>query len=323
MLAKRRRLTLDGVELQRTSLLVPSFSSKEFPEVDKIIEYCSEIIDGVMLISAYDLHYGKIKPPFDFASLIFLDSGGYEVTKEAELSDFGEREHAPQKWTQEMHEAQLAEWQFTVPTVFVCYDHPRERLPVIEQIARAKAMAPSRTGVLREILLKPETDAQILLQISPIVQNVHSLADFDVIGVTEKELGRSVIYRMQNIATIRQALDKAGLNTPIHVFGSLDTVCTPMYFLAGADMFDGVTWLRFAFRDGHTIYKQNFAALNLGVSTPAHLIDARCWNSNYYYLKDLELEMRGFLNGGDFSAFKYHGDLFRGVLRNVMEAVGV
>ncbi len=49
---------------------------------------------------------------------------------------------------------------------------------------------------------------------------------------------------MQNIAKLRKALDKAGLNIPLHVFGSLDTVTTPLYFLAGADIFDGLTWLR-------------------------------------------------------------------------------
>jgi len=31
---------------------------------------------------------------------------------------------------------------------------------------------------------------------------------------------------MKNIAQLRRALDKAGLETPIHVFGSLDTVTT-------------------------------------------------------------------------------------------------
>jgi hypothetical protein len=77
MLAKRRSLKHNGREIDRTPLLIPSFSSKGFPDIDKIIKYSSELIEGVALISAYDLHYGKIKPPFDFPSLIFLDSGGY------------------------------------------------------------------------------------------------------------------------------------------------------------------------------------------------------------------------------------------------------
>lgn len=264
----------------------------------------------------------KVCPPFDFASLLFLDSGGYEASKEAELSDFGDKEHVPKDWTQEMHEAQLAKWQPTAPSVIISYDHPKKKIQIKDQISRAKAMAPGRNNVMREILLKPETDTQTLLQVDSVIEHIHSLAAFDVVGVTEKEIGSSVLSRMQNIAKLRRALTKVGINVPIHVFGSLDTITTPLYFLAGADIFDGLTWLRFAFYQGMTVYKQNYGALNLGVKTPAHVINARCWNSNYYYLSELELEMRRFLNARDFSVFKFHGELFRAALDNVMESVG-
>ncbi len=322
MLAKRRVLKLNGQEIERTPLLVPSFSSKGFPDVDAIIKYSSELIDGVTLVSAYDLHYDIIKPPFNFPSLIFLDSGGYEASKDVDLSDLGDKEHVPNPWTQAMHESALANWEPSVPSVLISYDHPKERLPVKDQIARAMAMAPGRTGFLREILLKPETTTQSLLQMSDVLKCVHGLADFDVIGVTEKEVGNSIFDRMKNIAELRRALDKAGLETPIHVFGSLDTITTPMYFLAGADIFDGLTWLRFAFFQGQTIYKHNYGALKFGVATKSHVIDGRCWNDNYYYIKDLELEMRRYLNGKDFSVFKHHSDLFQTSLQSAIEAIG-
>lgn len=322
MLAKRRALKLNDQEVERTPLLIPSFSSKGFPDIAEIIEYSSELIEGVTLVSAYDLHYEKIQPPFNFPSLIFLDSGGYEASKEAELSDFGDKDHVPNLWSQDMHEAQLAAWQPSVPSVLISYDHPKERLPIKAQIERAKEMAPGREGFLREILLKPENASQKLLPIPEIIKNVRGLTDFDVIGVTEKEVGNSIIDRMKNIAKLRRALDKAGLETPIHVFGSLDTVTTPMYFLAGADIFDGLTWLRFAFHEGQTIYKQNYSALKLGVATKAHVVDARCWNDNYYYMNDMELEMRRYLNEHDFSVFRYHKDLFQTALQSVVEAIG-
>ena len=322
MLAKRRVLKLNGVEIERTPLLVPSFSSKGFPKVKKIIEYSSELIEGVTLVSAYDLHYGHITPPFNFPSLIFLDSGGYEASKDSDLSDFGEKDHSPKRWTQEMHEKQLALWKPAIPSILISYDHPKERLSVLGQIKRAKAMALGRTGFMREILLKPETVDQAHLQMPAIIKNARALASFDVIGVTEKELGSSILDRMKNIALLRRALGKAGLETPIHVFGSLDTVTTPMYFLAGADIFDGLTWLRFAFHEGYTVYKQNYGALQLGVSTKVDVIDGRCWNSNYSYMRDLELEMRRYLTDNDVSVFKYHKDLFGKALQSVLEAVG-
>jgi hypothetical protein len=189
-----------------------------------------------------------------------------------------------------MHDAQLAAWKPGVPSVLISYDHPKERLPIKAQIDRARAMATGRNDVLLEMLLKPETTTQNLLQMPEIIKSVHQLADFDVIGVTEKEIGNSIIDRMKNIGLMRLALDKAGLEMPIHVFGSLDTITTPLYFLAGADIFDGLTWLRFAFHEGRTVYKQNYGALKFGVATKAHVIDARCWNDNYYYIKEMELE---------------------------------
>jgi hypothetical protein len=251
-----------------------------------------------------------------------LDSGGYEASKDAELSDFGERDHHPKDWTREYHETQLSKWKPAVPSVIISYDHPKERLPIKDQVARAKAMAPGRSDLIREILLKPETEGQTLLRIENMIGAVHELAEFDVIGVTEKEIGNSVLTRMQNIARLRIALEKAGLEIPIHVFGSLDTVSTPLYFLAGADIFDGLTWLRFAFHEGYTLYKQNYGALHLGVKTPAHVIDGRCWNNNYYYINELELQMRRFLNANDFSSFKFHGEHFRAALETVKEAIG-
>lgn len=171
--------------------------------------------------------------------------------------------------------------------------------------------------------MKPEeTRRGARLKIESIVQNIHRLEEFDIIGVTEKELGNSILGRMRNIAKIRRALEKAGLDTPIHVFGSLDTITTPMYFLAGADIFDGLTWLRFAFHEGHTIYKHNYGALTLGISTPAEVVDGRCWDRNYHYLKELEREMRRFLLTGDYRCFRYHQQEFQSACESVIEAEG-
>jgi hypothetical protein len=322
MLSKRRALMRGGQEIERTPLLVPSFSSKGFPEIRKVLEYGLEVVNDAILVSAYDLHYDEISPPPDFSALIFLDSGGYEAAKEAELSDFGEKKHIPRPWTQDMHEAILSKWQRNFPSVLISYDHPKQRVSLKKQIERAAAMAPSRSGIVREILLKPETEDQRFLQMPSILNNIHGLAEFDIIGVTEKEIGPSIFKRMENIAHLRRALGHAGLEIPIHVFGSLDTVTTPLYFLAGADIFDGLTWLRFAFHKGQTLYKQNYGALELGIRTPTHMVDGRSWNNNYYYMKDLELEMRSFLKNEDFEAFKFHRDLFKDTRNAILESIG-
>jgi hypothetical protein len=311
---------LNATSVQRTPLLVPSFSSK-VPEVAKTLRATEEVIEASILVSAYDIYHKLIAPPFDFASLIFLDSGGYEASKDSDLSDIGEFEYEPREWSIDAHESVLANWAATVPTVMISYDHPNERLSTGDQIARARAMAPGKIGVLREILLKPEKETHRFLKVEALHDHVHDLAAFDIIGVTEKEIGHSILDRMKNIARLRMELTNAGLDKPIHVFGSLDTITTPLYFLAGADIFDGLTWLRFAYYDGYTMYKYNFGALDLGISAKSDIIDVRSWFHNYRYLAELELDMSRFLRTGDFECFGRHAELFRRAIETTQEAV--
>lgn len=308
--------------IERTPLLIPSFSSKGFPEVKKIIDYSKEVITDVILVSAYDLFYQNISPPFDFVPLIFLDSGGYEASKDTELSDFEGKEHKEKEWSQTSLQKVASEWKQTTPTVLISYDHPKERVSIKQQIDRAKALMAQHPTFIKEILLKPHSSQKVYLDIDVVTEHVHDLASFDVIGVTEKELGNSIIARMKSIAKIRMALTKAGLDTPIHVFGSLDTVTTPMYFVAGADIFDGLTWLRFAFYQGQTIYKQNYGALEYGAAVQVHLLDGHCLNDNYYYMKSLEDQMRTFLPSRDWTKFQHHAAMLERAYNTTIEALG-
>lgn len=217
MFARKRSVLFAGTEIDRTPLLVPSFSSKGFPEIAEIVRTSEQLIDGPMLISAYDLHYDKVQPPFDFASLIFLDSGGYEASKDADLSDLREREHEPATWTPELHKQAIGRWKSKRPTVLISYDHPNRRLPLEQQIQEAAQFFSGHPNFISEILLKPETPGRHLLDIEAISAHIHSLAAFDIIGVTEKEIGNSILNRMENLAKFRIALETAGLFKPIHV----------------------------------------------------------------------------------------------------------
>jgi hypothetical protein len=135
MLASRRFLRIGNAPSIRTPLLLPSFSSKGFPNVAKILQTMEEYISEEVLVSAYDVHYGHITPPFDFASAIFLDSGGYEASKETELSDTYEANYSGNGWSFEQHQRVLSEWKSNAPTVCVSYDHPSQRIPTKDQIS--------------------------------------------------------------------------------------------------------------------------------------------------------------------------------------------
>lgn len=307
MFAKRRFLRIGEAEAIKTPLLLPSFSSKGFPNVRKIIKTMEEYISDEVLVSAYDIFHKHIEPPFDFASAIFLDSGGYEASKDSELSETFEREHITQDWTAEQYEQICSNWSSMSPTVFVSYDHPTQRVPVAEQIARAKRLQIPEGNYARALLLKPTSEKSIRLHLEDVLPCVKSMTNFSLVGVTEKEIGSSVLSRMTNVAKLRRALDEHHVDMPIHVFGSLDTVSTYLYFLAGADVFDGLTWLRYAFSDGDTVYRHLFGSLTLPISTNSDVVEGRCWSHNYQYMQQMRLSMIKFISDRNFEHFgKYH-----------------
>jgi queuine/archaeosine tRNA-ribosyltransferase len=315
-LAGRREIKFGSSGTIWTPVLVPSFSSRVL-DIDKPLRASEQFIDGPILISAYDVKHGLLSPPYDFGSAIFLDSGGYEISRLTDLSDVSDEAQNPLKWPEEDHAAVLADWNPKVPSVVISYDNPTRRYPVLEQIRRAKDMKLSRADIAREILIKPETVDQHFIQVDKVLRHVRDFDGFGLIGVTEKEVGNSVLERMVNIARLRGALSKVGLNTPIHVFGSLDTVTTLFYFVAGADVFDGLTWLRYAFKDGRTLYRQDFGISDLGISTKSYKIDALCWSMNYNYMRDMQLEMNRFPTNHDFQVFKRHCEQLKSACQSV------
>ncbi len=110
---------------------------------------------------------------------------------------------------------------------------------------------------------------------------------------------------MEKIALVRRLLDRHNINSPIHIFGSLDTFLTPLFFLAGAEIFDGLTWLRFGYYDGQTVYKQNYGAMCgiNGILKDARELSHAMWKDNYYYLESLRDQMRNFARSGKYEHF--------------------
>jgi len=314
MLAKKRSICLNNNLVARTPLLVPSFSSmamhqtKNFPNLLKLME---EVITGPILISAYDIYYKYINLPINFPELIFIDSGGYESAKNSEFSDLGYTVHEPNPWNKEFHQSVIDNWHSEIPTVVVSYDHPERRLSLKEQIANANELFATKKGTIREILIKPETKKQNYIQLNSVLNNIRLLKSFDIVGFTEKELGNSLFKRMINIAYIRKALQKAKLSCAIQIFGSLDPVTTPLYFLAGADIFDGLTWVRFSFFKGYTIYKLSGGALQFEIKAKDNLVEGRILYNNCYQLEKLSNNMQRFLQTQDFKSFECHTHFFR------------
>lgn len=309
LLARERIVTHNGSELFRTPLLVPSFSSKGFPEMKKILTLMREFITGAVLVSAYDEHYGFFTSQnLTFPNVIFLDSGGYEARVEHDLSESYGQDYKPKNWKVYDHRCVIKNWKSNIPTILVSYDSPAKHSRIELQVRSALKLKDDFPQFPHELLIKPEHKRE-LLEIGDILPKVlKDLGGFAAVGFTEYELDEKIIGRMLKIAQARKILDEAGIDIPIHIFGSLDTFSTALYFLSGAEIFDGLTWLRFGFFNGQTIYKHNYGAMKNvnGLLRKAEDLSHSMWKDNYYYLEALREQMRNFITrGGDYMAFLY------------------
>ena len=310
MLCKERTLKLGSVEI-KTPILLPSISSRSVLGINlaSFIEEIGPFYDGPLLVSAYDYDLLK-ESDMDFPSVLFLDSGGYECIDNCVCLDFKTvREHSKENWNRSRHASVLNLWNVNVPTVAISYDNPNETLEIKEQICLADLLFEKTNSSFKEILFKPGPNNKII-SVNEIIENRDSFERYDVLGFTEKELGNSVEECMESIRQIRISMDDVGIDIPIHVFGNLDPVTTPLYFFAGADIFDGLSWLRFIFDDEELKYMDGSGSKMFGISKNRCEIFYRSVQHNLRYLRNLEQRMRGFAVSKDPSLFEKNRSFF-------------
>jgi hypothetical protein len=285
---KSRSVRIGGRTVARTPLLLPSFSSLALEsDLADTVTRIGDIVVGPILISAFDLHRGGLIKPgqgegvFN-APLTFIDSGGYENI----------HVRRQPKFSAHQHRAVLDAWPQDKDTVSVNYDRPSD--DVAKQIEAALSICPGRV-LGRALLLKPGGRVPLSGLIKQLRRHTKIITGVDVVGVTEKEAGAFFLERLQTVATLRQELDMIGFDDlPIHVFGGLDPIRTPLYFLAGADIFDGLSWLRYGYEAGRAVYMSAFASLE----HPSVPIDEAEWmvrRSNFIEITKMQTALRKYL----------------------------
>ena len=311
-LARSMSLTIRGTPINvRTPLLIPSFSSKAGHDIDVLFDALERSITESFLISAYDLSHNKIHLPTSaLAEAVFLDSGGYEASKDFNLMNPSYPSMDPNPWTIGQYRAVLETIDPIMPMFVTAFDHPSVRQPIALQIDTALEIFKDFTSFGREILIKPEEMNEQFVSIPRLIAHVKRFSEFDVIGITEVELGGSILERMANIARLRLAMDAARIEKPLHIFGSLDPVCTPLYFLAGADIFDGLTWIRFAYWEDKAVYHNTYAPLQLGITDRDELNLIRTHDANLRYLSEIKRRLLRYLLEGDKAHLGSMGDFF-------------
>lgn len=268
----------------RTPLLVPSFSSKGFDVIDrksgalkgrlvseasKYLQFFGNRLTESFLVSAYDLHHQLLDGAekmarsyratvFASPALLFVDSGLYEYRLRSDAGEPLQEMRLPSDWTEAGYETFVDTLPAQASNVaLVSWDR---YLPYREQIDAAQAFFARHKPCMKVILLKPERQGKTydIRKLTPVAER---LAAFDVVGLTEKELGASILDRATTIALLRDLLDMEDVLAPLHVFGGLDPLYAPLYFAAGAEIFDGRTWLRYAFVDGIAIHRDSWPVL--------------------------------------------------------------
>jgi len=323
MLARKIALHSDkwGV-VGSTPMLVPSLSSRVNIEYRKTLDVLSEVITGPFLLSAYDFYYTNPFPKITFSELIFLDSGGYESAIEKEVAEFGLYKPDPRDWNQNKHLAAIQRWDDEIPTVIVSYDHPSERMSIEKQIKNAIKLFKRKAGIIKELLVKPESKTSRRINLNKFFNNVDKIANLDILGFTEKELGNSILNRMIAIAQIRQQLERHSIEIPLHIFGSLDTITTPLYYISGADIFDGLSWLRFVFDEGNTYYINTYGPEIFGIHENSDGVWIRCVYQNYNYLGRLKIDLEHFQSTNDFRKLGNKSALFENAFNDLNEKMG-
>lgn len=332
MLVRSRILSHPSGSKIKTPLLVPSFSSKGFQfseknksEVVGLINYMKEHLQEGMLVSGYDIHYEhtpRLKILSNITDITFIDSGGYETSQDHDLSTLNKYIRPAQNWETAHYEEVLSSWPQQAPAVFVSFDNGFKYKKLKSQIKSAKELFAKHPDQLFDFLLKPDSKKDLYLKIENVLKNIEELRGFPIIGFTEKDIGESLLARMTFVAQARHAFDKAEISSPIHIFGSLDPLSSWLYFLAGAEIFDGLTWLRYGYIAGSCLYYQNYAALEGVLQKEESYIRKMVFTNNLIYLDRLQSEMRSFVINKDFRKISFHSEAIESAYETLKGEVG-
>lgn len=318
-----RVVRLPTGRIVQTPLLVPSFSSKGFAlsDADRRRTEVSPLLDGLIdqlsrsfLVSAYDLHHRLLKAgdglgdsdwssnPLAKTELLFIDSGGYEVTQGSDAGELVQDRRPTREWNGESYRSLLDSLPKAADNVAaVAPDMPGESYGA--QVRSAQEFLAAWPPLASVVLLKPPVPGAPH-DFTKLVPDASRLGFFAVVGVTEKELGDTLLKRVIAIMELRDLLTRAGHRMPIHVFGALDPLYVPLYFAAGGDIFDGLTWLRYAYWHGLAVHVEHGPLLNKQTDLRD---DVRRWTvaaSNLTQLGQLRANLMRFANeGGNWTIY--------------------
>ena len=265
-----------------TPLIVPSFSSCGFPQVADIYDGMKDKLHGVCLVSALDLASGCIPADVtDEVNLVLIDSGMYE----AKNSPCVQGDHCPSTTKGHWRRQQYLEIAGGIDgggnVILVNYDRAETLQQQIMWAAEDFAHAPQSAS---DFLVKPELSSGFV-NVAKLAKHAGELQQFDIVGITAREAGDSLVKRCSTVVMLRDAMGDASLDVPIHIFGAINPMEVLAYFFCGADVFDGLNWLRLAFRKhgSMAIEEAAFEEQNVSLNDCDLRLDQRISNLSFLY----------------------------------------
>lgn len=287
-----RRLSPFGIS---TPLIIPSFSSKGFPTLKAIHTAMRPFITRISLVSAFDIAKGFLNSDAAYASdLVFIDSGGYEAKTSFNPMEAYQDLKYTSNWSFEEYDKILYSLQPKSDIVFVSFDLEMS-LPLFEQLTRSLELFHKYPQFAGAFLWKPEGSHLFIGDEDELGNYTDELRQISILGVTDEELGASLIDRCKKIAEIRSVLSSSGLNTPIHIFGCIDPLRCILFFLCGADMFDGLAWLRYDFHGNSAYYLKQSAIRRCKAEFKDAELIMDIWSRNLSYFTLLRQSMVDFV----------------------------
>ena len=267
-------------------LLVPSFSSKGnlflhtkdgkyVSDNYSLLQALDIKVSKTYLLSAYDIYYGFMPndpnelPDTDY---LFIDSGGYEISDAFDLSERNKFNYSVLPWDVEKMKAVYRKictcGKFKNTTIILSgYDEQGPLNKQLKEIQLLKYEFPN--AILNYIIRIGCPIRELLIEIK---REKEYLSDTLILGFPEKDLGSTVCERLQNLILIKKSLLDCGWSGYIHLFGGLEPNLVKLYFLAGADIFDGLSWQRVRYRNDSNLYSPEHSLIDMSEEENKYLM---------------------------------------------------
>ena len=287
---------IDKLEVS-TPLIAPSFSSRGFPHISNVWEEFKHKLYGVCLVSAFDVAEMRIPADAtDMVNVIIVDSGLYETSEEYSSGKL----HASaltSDWTRVRYKETVRDIGQKGNVILVNFDEIGKLEEQIERSSEDFSYAPHAVS---DFLVKP-TDPSGLVNLAKLVHHQEELRQFDIIGITAREVGNSFLRRCSSVVTLRNLLNDMRVGTPIHIFGAINPYEVLTYFLCGADIFDGLNWLRLAFRSHASLPVDESAMEGMKWNLTDLDLLAEEWTHNLRFLYQLQEALQRYAANGDLT----------------------